>query len=109
MPKTVSATEAKNGLAALIGWVSRNRDEVIVESHGEPVAAIISYAEYESLKELREQARRRAALESLRGLRRRTLAKNADLTDEEADALADRFSHDLVDDLAARGLVRFEE
>ena len=109
MPKVVSATEAKNRLRALIGWVSRNRDEVIVESHGEPTAVIISFAEYQRLRELREQARRKTALETLRELRQRTLASNADLSPGEADALADAFSRDLVDDLVSRGQVRFEE
>lgn len=109
MPKQVSATEAKNRLGALIGWVSKNREEVIVASHGEPTAVIISFAEYEGLKVLREKARREAALASLRDLRGRTLAQNADLDPDEADALADRFSRDFVEDLVKAGRVRFEE
>ncbi len=109
MPKTVSATEAKNGLAALISWVKQSRDEVIVESRGEPVAAIISMADYEELKAQRERKRREEALASLREIGRQASERNANLTPEEVDELADRFSHELVEDLVARGLVRFEE
>ncbi len=41
MPRTVSATEAKNRLGALIGWVQANQDDVIVETRGEP--AVVHY------------------------------------------------------------------
>ncbi len=109
MPRTVSATEAKNRLGALIEWIRQHRDEVIVESRGEPAVVIMSADEYEAVKALREQARRREALEQLRELRARAQARNADLAPAEADALAERFSRELVEDLAREGTVRFEE
>ena len=109
MSRSVSATEAKNSLAALISWVRQRHDEVIVESHGEPTVAIISIADYEELKALRERKRREEAFARLRELARQISEQNANLTPEEADALADRFSHDLVEDLVAKGKVRFEE
>ena len=108
MPKTVSSTEAKNRLGAIIGWVLQHNDEVIVESRGEPKVVVIPFEEYEELKELKEQARRREALEALRRLRQTVLERNRDLTPEEADALADRFSREVVEDLAREGKIEFE-
>lgn len=40
MPKTVSALEAKNRLGSLLGYVSEQDDEVIVENRGKPKAVI---------------------------------------------------------------------
>jgi len=108
MPKIVSASEAKNRLGSIIGWVLRSNEEVIVESRGAPTVVIMSMAEYESVKALREQARRGEALEALRRLRERVMARNQDLTPKEGDALADRFSREIVEDLVEEGKVRFE-
>jgi len=109
MPKTVSATEAKNNLGAVIEWAVQNKDDVVVvKSRGEPKVVVMSFAEYEKVKEVKEKERRREALETLRAIREKQLERNRDLTEEEADALADRFSHELVDDLAKEGKVRFE-
>lgn len=47
MPKTVSASEAKNRLGAIIRWVVQNEDEVIVESRGEPKVVVVPFSEYE--------------------------------------------------------------
>ena len=108
MPRSVSANEAKNKLGSLIGWVVENRDEVIVESHGRPRAVLMSFAEYETIQALREQARRAAALDQLRQARQRSRSRNDDLTDEQAVELAERFSRELIDDLASEGRLRFE-
>ncbi|TAK30784.1 MAG: type II toxin-antitoxin system Phd/YefM family antitoxin [Chloroflexota bacterium] len=109
MPRTVSATEAKNRLGAIIGWVLAHKDEVIVESHGEPKVVMMHFEEYEELKNLKEQARRRAALEALRGLRQKVLERNRDLTPEEADLLAERLSREIVEDMAQEGKIEFEK
>jgi len=68
----------------------------------------MSFAEYEKVKEAKEKERRHEALETLRAIRERQLERNRDLTEEEADALADRFSHELIDDLAKEGKIRVE-
>ena len=109
MPKTVSASEAKNRLGAIIGWVVEHKDEVIVESRGEPKVVVMPFQEYEKIKEIKEQIRRREALESLRRLRHIVLERNRDLTPEEADALAERFSKEVVEDMAREGKIGFEK
>jgi prevent-host-death family protein len=109
MPRTVSATEAKNKLGSLIGWVADTRDEVIVESHGQPTAVLISVSAYEEMQALRAEARRARLLQRMRALRKESLARNPDLSPEAGDALAELAARDLVDDLIEEGKVRFEE
>lgn len=109
MPRTVSASEAKNRLGSIIDWVVENEEEVIVENRGAPTAVIMSAAEYERMQALKEKARRTDALEQMRKLRDRVMARNRDLGPEEGDALADRFSREIVRDMAKEGKVRFEE
>ncbi|MGH2532593.1 MAG: type II toxin-antitoxin system Phd/YefM family antitoxin [Thermomicrobiales bacterium] len=92
MPKTISTTEAKNQLSAMIGWAEENRDEVIVESHGRPRAAIVSYEAYEEMVELKERFRRQDALARLRQLDVESSMRNQELAEGEADELALRFS-----------------
>jgi prevent-host-death family protein len=108
MPKTVSANEAKNRLGSLLRYVSQERDEVIVESHGKPKAVIMSVAAYEEMQTLREQKRRTEALEQLRRVQQRVAARNQDLTEEESIEFADRLSHELIDSMAERGEITFE-
>ena len=69
----------------------------------------MSFAEYEKVKTLKEQERRKQALERLRKLRSEVLARNKDLTPEEGDALADRFSREIVEDMVSEGKIRYEE
>ncbi|GAC1654509.1 MAG: hypothetical protein NVS4B8_29710 [Herpetosiphon sp.] len=108
MPKTVTASEAKNRLGALLGWVVEHHDEVIVESHGEPKAVIVAFDEYEKLKKLDEQQRSRAALASLKQLRSEINLRNQGLTPTEADVIADRLVRDVVLDMVVDGKVQFD-
>ena len=87
MPKTISASEAKNSLGSVIEWAVENQDEVIVESRGKPKAVIMPFDDYEEYQQLREQARRRAVLARLEKLAETIGARNQDLTAETADAL----------------------
>ena len=108
MPKAVSATEAKNRFGSLLGWVAEQGDEVIVERQGRPQAVIMSIGEYEKIQELRERQRRDEALATMRRLRQQIQARNRDLTPDEADEIAERFSRDVVEGLIEKGKVRFE-
>lgn len=96
MPRTVTASEAKTRFGSIADWAVEANDDVIVESHGQPKVAIIPYEEYQRISRLREEARRRDALERLRGLRESVRERNRDLTDAEADALARRFAREVI-------------
>ncbi|MBA2277217.1 MAG: type II toxin-antitoxin system Phd/YefM family antitoxin [Chloroflexia bacterium] len=108
MPKTVAANEAKNRLGALLAYVSEEGDEVIVENHGKPKAVIMSIYAYQEVEVLREKQRRADILDRLRALREEVRARNQDLTEDQANALAVRFSREMIDDLAAEGKLVFE-
>ena len=108
MPKTISANEAKNRLGTWLGYVSEQNDEVVVESYGKPKAVVISISAFEELQALRERKRRAELLKQLRALRTEVQAQNQDLTQEEADEIAVRFSREMFDDMAARGDIVFE-
>lgn len=52
--------------------------------------------------------RQKTALARLRALRASTMARNQDLSPEEGDALADRFSEDLIEDLIKERKIQFQ-
>lgn len=49
---TVSIAEGKKGFSRLIHDASKKKEEIIVTKRGEPVAAIVSYEEYQNSKRL---------------------------------------------------------
>lgn len=109
MAKTVSATEAKNRLGELLRVVSKEGETIVVENRREPVAYIVPSADYQELQTLREEKRRREAVEALRTLRAKLEERNKDLTEEEAQALVERVVKDTMDSLVSSGKIRFEE
>ena len=108
MPKTVSVSEAKNQLSAVMDWAVENGDEVVIESRGEPKVAILSYAEYQEFLALRQQERRREAFRQLEELAETIRARNADLTPDEAEELADEISRDAIQRMIDTGKVSFQ-
>ena len=72
--KTVSASEAKNKLGSMMGWVLNNQGEIIIERRGEPAVIIMSVEEYEKMKRLKEQARRTELLARLEQVRKRVVS-----------------------------------
>jgi prevent-host-death family protein len=108
MARTISATEAKAKLSSLIEWAIKNKDEVVVESHGTPKAAIVPYETYEQFKELREKAHRRQLLAKLEELADQVQARNQDLTVEAAGELADRFSHEVIEEMVEEGKINYQ-
>ena len=110
MPQTVTATEAKNRLGALLADVAERQDEVIIESHGRARAAIVPIDAYDELSDWRATRKRKEAIDRLRLLNQEIELANrdSDLTSEETIALADEIAHKAVDHMADRGLVSFE-
>jgi prevent-host-death family protein len=108
MPKTISASKAKNQFGSIIRWVIKQGDEVVVESHGEPRIVIMPFAEYDEFRRLREEARRKEALIRLKALGEKIRARNRDLTPEEGDRLAGQFSKEFVQEMVEEGKIQFE-
>jgi prevent-host-death family protein len=49
MPRVVTSTELQKKTRDVIDWARIERDTVIVENHGKPVVAILSFDEYQRL------------------------------------------------------------
>ncbi len=86
--KTISSNEAKQQWGSVMNAASAPDDAVIVESHGKPKVAVISYDRFEKMRELEEQARRAWALQQLRLIEERVGDRNSGLTDEQIEAMA---------------------
>ena len=112
MPKVISSNEAKQQWGSVIRYVSEQGDEVIVESHGKPKAVVMSIAAFAEVEALREQKRRADILDRLGALEVRQAALNQDLSEEDAMALAVRFSsemmNEMIDRLVAEGEISFD-
>ena len=79
MVKTLSAWEARRQFGKMLREVARDGDAFIVESHGEPVAAVVP------LRVLNAWERERQAFfDTLR-----TVSERVNLTDDEAMRIAD--------------------
>jgi len=97
--KTMSSNDAKQRWGSVMSLASSPDDAVIVESHGKPKVAVISYDRFEKLQELEQQARRAWALEQLRELEERIGDRNRDLTDEQIEELAVRAGREINQEL----------
>ena len=109
MPKTVSASEAKTKFGSIMDWTLEYNDEVIVESYGKPRVVIIPFAPYQTVLGLREEAQRREALSELECLREKVRARNQDLDEAQAAALADRFSREVIEDMVREKKVTYQD
>ena len=83
-------------------------DDVIIQSRGYPQVVIVPFKEYEEIQALKERARRAAAVARLQELAREVQAQNEAITVEEADAIADEITRTAIDQLIAKGVVKFE-
>lgn len=86
MPKTISSTELQKDTLAMIDWTRLQGTPVVIETYGKPIAALLSYDEYEAYWQYKQS--RQARFAQLK----QAAAQNADfnqLSEEEALALAD--------------------
>ncbi|MGH2614754.1 MAG: type II toxin-antitoxin system Phd/YefM family antitoxin [Thermomicrobiales bacterium] len=109
MMKKISATEAKNRLGTLINDVAGGNGAVTIEHHGRPRVVVVSAEEWAEVAEMRERLRRHEAWQRLMELAREVSARNADLSQEEADALADEIADEAMDRVVARARLRWAE
>jgi PHD/YefM family antitoxin component YafN of YafNO toxin-antitoxin module len=108
MSKTISTSDESADLATVLAWVTQHQEEIILEAEGTPQAALIPIAEYEEWAARREKERRETLLQQLQHLRAQVRARNQDLTDEEAEALADRFVREVVDEMITEGKITYQ-
>ncbi len=107
MPKTVTATEAKTNFDAMLEWTVTEKDQIVVQSHGQPKAAIINYADYTQYITLKEKNRREQAWQEMESLRKEVSARNTDLSEEEIYALADFITGDTINSMIAEDKLQY--
>ena len=105
--RTIAPTDSDWTLQDIVDAIATDEETVIVARDGEPIAAVVPYADLLELQRLRQERERSAALKEYRALRSRVARKNLGLDEAQADDLSNRFSHDLIDDLASEGMLRF--
>lgn len=108
MSKKVSVSEARKSLSSILQWIVDSSEVVTVESRGKPKVAILSYTEYQEFLAFREQARRKEALRQLQELMERMWARNADLTSDEVEQLADEISRETIQRMIDEGKIFFQ-
>ncbi|MBA2755303.1 MAG: hypothetical protein H0U40_12725 [Chloroflexia bacterium] len=108
MIRTLSIDDPTLRWDSLIDQINEQGDEVIIEDSEKRNVVVISMAAYEETQMLRERARQAELLERLRALEERIGDRNADLSEEQVMELANRFSREMIDDLAAEGKLVFE-
>lgn len=106
---TVTASEAKNNLGALLAKIRRDHDAVVIENRGTPTAAIIPFGLYEDVRRWQTKLQRDQARATLERLRQELADQNRDLTAPAAQDLARQAVGDTVESLTKRGTIRFEE
>lgn len=99
--QTVSSNEAKQHWGAIIRAAS-NGEDVVVESHGKPRAAVISIERLEKLHELETKERREVAVRKLREIEARYDGRNDDLTEEQVEEIAVREGREINRAVAER-------
>ncbi|HEY1409830.1 MAG TPA: type II toxin-antitoxin system Phd/YefM family antitoxin [Promineifilum sp.] len=95
MPKTITSTELQKQTRETIDYARIERDAVIVETYGRPMAVILSYDEYQAYMNYRAaQDQRAAQFSSLR----EAAAENAvynQLSEEEGMQLVEEVREEI--------------
>jgi len=97
MPKIITSTELQKQTREAIDYARVERDAVIVETYGRPMAVILSYDEYKAYIEYKASREQRAArFALLRDAAAENAAYNA-LSEEEAVQLVDEVRQEVVE------------
>ena len=95
MSKTISSTDLQKKTREMIDWTRIEKEAIVIETYGKPMAALVSYDEYQNYLQYKQaRAERFAQL-------REVAAENAEyntLTEAEALALAEQMRQELDED-----------
>jgi prevent-host-death family protein len=87
MSKIITSTELQKNTRAMIDWARTRGEPVIVETYGKPMAAILSYDEYQAYQQYKQARATRFA--QLRAAAAANAAAN-ELSEAEALALVEQ-------------------
>lgn len=107
--RTISASELKNSLGAVLREVRSEDETVVIEQRGVPAAAIISIDDLRMLREAKERQRREALLQRYREFSASLEERQKGMSPDEADRLLQEFSDAVMDGVVERARDRFEQ
>jgi prevent-host-death family protein len=107
--KTVSISEAREQFSAVVKLAQQGKEDVVIENRGRPEAVIISYSDYEVLQQARENERRKKAIQALQRIADEVGSRNKDMSEEEADRVADEITREAIDNMVKKGTVSFQK
>lgn len=109
MEKTISASELKNSLGAVIREVRQDDEIRVIEQRGVPAAAIISIDDLRVLREAKKRQRQELLLEEYRQLSAELAERQKGMTADEADRLVEELSDAVMDAVVEKARHRFEQ
>lgn len=109
MEKTISASELKNSLGAVLREVRQEDETVVIEQRGVPAAAIISIEDLRMLREAKKRQRQEQLLEEYRQLSADLAERQKGMTADEADRLVEELSDAVMDAVVEKARHRFEQ
>lgn len=95
MTKTITSTELQKNTREVIDWTRTRGEPVIVETYGKPMAAILSYDEYQAYRQYKQA--RAARFAQLRAAANANAAAN-ELSEAEALALVEATRQEWFDE-----------
>lgn len=106
--RTMSSNEAKQNWGQVMAVANEPDTTIIIESHGKPRVAVISYDELTAYRAFRTEQLRQEGLRVLREIEAAYDGRNDDLTDEQINDLAARSGREYWQEFAASEVIAFE-
>lgn len=94
MSKTITSTELQKNTREMIDWTRVEKEAIVIQTYGKPMAALVSYDEYQNYLQYKQA--RADRFTSLREGAAENAAYNV-LTDDEAMALVEQTRQELYD------------
>lgn len=92
--RTISANDAKQRWGSMMDAVD-DGERVVVESHGKPKVAVVSYEDLQRLEDLDDRERRDDAVRRLAALKAKASNPDNELTDQEIEELSIAVGRDI--------------
>lgn len=105
--RKIPPIESKEQWNALVESIETEGDAIVENERGEKVA-VISYDEFLEYREQRRKERTAEAYARLQQALKGQDERNADLTEDQIEELADRASREAIKEIAAEGKLVFE-
>lgn len=106
--KKVSISEAREQFSAVVKLAKQGKEDVVIQNRGQPEAVIISYSDYEMLQQARENERVKKAIQALQQIANE-VGNRTQMTQQEANQLADEITREAVSRMVEKGQVSFQE